>query len=122
MTFSKLFCFGAAALMMNAASASADEVSNQMIKEALPVLAHSCDTVVEETAGDEEAIVEVVRKMVAVSLINRNIDITKYATSEEEFVVLRQQFIEVLEAGCAADRDALLAGIVDNAVKTVLKL
>lgn len=122
MKISHLLAAGATALMMTSAAASADEELDMMLKEALPVMMHSCDTVVEETDGDEEAIYAIVRSMVVVSLVNREIDITEYANTEEEFEVLRAEFIEVLRAGCKADRDALLAGIVDQAVKTVLKL
>ena len=122
MAIIRLLGVGAAALVISAVSATADEELDQMLKDALPVMLHSCDTVVEETGGNEEAIVEVVRKMVIVSFANRDIDMSDYADTEEEFEVLRAEFIEVLRAGCEADRNGLLAGIVDNAVKTVLDL
>lgn len=122
MAIIRLLGVGAAALVISAVSATADEELDQMLKDALPVMLHSCDTVVEETGGNEEAIVEVVRKMVIVSFANRYIDMSDYAETEEEFEVLRAEFIEVLRAGCEADRNGLLAGIVDNAVKTVLDL
>ena len=122
MAIIRLLSIGAAALAISALSATADEELDRMLKEALPVMLHSCDTVVEETGGNEEAIVDVVRKMVIVSFVNRDIDITDYADTEEEREALRAEFIEVLRAGCEADRNGLLAGIVDTAVKTVLKL
>ncbi len=122
MAIIRLLGVGAAALVISAVSATADEELDQMLKDALPVMLHSCDTVVEETGGNEEAIVEVVRKMLIVSFANRDIDMSDYADTEEEFEVLRAEFIEVLRAGCEADRNGLLAGIVDNAVKTVLDL
>jgi len=122
MAIIRLLGIGAAALAISALSATADEELDQMLKEALPVMQHSCDTAVEETGGNEEAIVDIVRKMVVVSLANRDIDLSDYADTEEEREVLRAEFIEVLRAGCEADRKGLLAGIVDTAVKTVLKL
>ena len=122
MAIFRLLGVGAVALVISAVSATADEELDQMLKEALPVMLHSCETVVEETGGDEEAIVDVVRKMAVVSFANRGIDISEYAETEEEFAALRAEFIEVLRAGCEADRNGLLAGIVDNAVKTVLDL
>ncbi|AXI56112.1 hypothetical protein SuNHUV7_19750 (plasmid) [Pseudoseohaeicola sp. NH-UV-7] len=122
MTIIRLLGFGALAIVISAVSATADEELDQMLKEALPVMHHSCETVVEETGGDEEAIVDVVRKMAIVSFANRGIDISEYAGTEEEFAALRAEFIEALRAGCEADRNGLLAGIVDNAIKTVLNL
>jgi hypothetical protein len=120
MTIIRLLGVGTAALVISTVSATADEELDQMLKEALPVMHHSCETVVEETGGDEEAIVDVVRKMAVVSIANRGVDISEY--TEEEFAALRAEFIEVLRAGCEADRNALLAGIVDHAVKTALNL
>ena len=83
---------------------------------------HSCDSLVEVTGGHEDTIVSAVKKMVAVSLINRQIDLSEYATSDEQREELRVAFIEEVRDGCAADRKAVLIGIVDNAVKTVLDL
>ena len=60
--------------------------------------------------------------MVAVSLINRQIDLEQYASTDEEKEELRTRFVEELRDGCAADRKALVAGIVDAAVKKVLGL
>ena len=122
MSIIRLLGIGAATLVISAVSATADEELDRMLEEALPVMLHSCDTVVHETGGNEEQIVEIVRKMVIVSLANREIDLSEYAKTEEEFTALREEFIEVLRAGCEADRKGLLAGIVDNAVKTVLDL
>ncbi len=122
MGYSKLLGMGTALLVASAVTATADEELDMMLKDALPVMLHSCNTVTEETGGDEEQILEIVRKMVAVSLINRNIDISDYVSSEDEFEALRADFIEVVRAGCEADRNALLAGVIDKAVKEVLKL
>jgi len=113
---------GATAILMTTAAASADEELDMMLKDALPVMLHSCETVVEETDGDEAAIHEIVRKMAIVSFVNREIDIKDHASTEEEFTALRAEFVEILRAECKADQDALLAGVVDHAIKTVLKL
>jgi hypothetical protein len=122
MKIKHILCVGAAAVTMTAATANAEPTIELMIQEAAGLLHHSCDSLTEVTGGDEEAIVSVIEKMVAVSLINREIDLAEHATTEEEKEVLRAAFIVELEAGCAADRKALLAGIVDSAVKDVLGL
>ena len=83
---------------------------------------HSCDSLVEVTGGNEEAINSAVRKMVAVSLVNRQIDLSEYATTDERSEELRAEFVEQVKIGCAADRKSLVAGIIDTAVKNVLGL
>ena len=111
-----------AAATLAAPAVQAEPTAELMVQEAAGLLHHSCDSLVEVTGADEDAIVEVVKKMVAVSLINRQIDLADHASSDEERATLRAAFVKELEVGCAADRKALLAGIVDTAVKTVLGL
>ena len=122
MKMKQILCVVAAALTMTSAPAQAEPTVELMIQEAAGLLHHSCDSLVAVTGADEEAIISVVEKMVAVSLINREVDLSEHATTEEEKEVLRAAFVEELRAGCAADRNALLAGIVDVAVKDVLGL
>lgn len=117
-----IMCAAAASVMMTAAVANAEPTLELMIQEAAGLLHHSCESLAEVTGNDEEAIISVVEKMVAVSLINREIDILDHATTEEEKEMLRTAFIVELKEGCEADRKALLAGIVDSAVKDVLGL
>ena len=110
------------ALAANSHIVSADEVADQMVQDALPLMYHTCSSVVDETDGDEAMIVDVVGKMVALVFINRNIDIAQYAKTDEEKATVRADFIEALRAGCENDRDALLAGVVDGSVKSTLGL
>ena len=112
----------AACIAAIAGTSKAEPTIEFMVQQAAGLLHHSCNSLVEETGGDEDTIVEVVKKMVAVSLINRQVDLEKYAGTDEEKDALRASFVEELKAGCAADRDALLAGIVDASVKKVLGL
>ena len=77
---------------------------------------HSCESVVEETAGNHERIDEVVRALTAVSVYNRGIVITDYAKTDAEKDVLREKFIVAVKKGCKADPKALLAGVIDDAV------
>lgn len=117
-----ILCVGAAVMTMVASTARAEPTVEFMVQEAAGLLHHSCDSLVKATESDEDAIVEVIEKMVAVSLINRQIDLGQYASTDEERTKLHAAFVEKLREGCAADRQALLAGIVDNAVKDVLGL
>ncbi|MEW2917416.1 hypothetical protein AB1A64_10125 [Ruegeria sp. ANG10] len=102
--------------------ATADEAAEQMVQDALPVMHYTCASIAEEADGDEAFVVEVVGKMTALSLYNRQINIEDHATTDEEKAQLREAFIAALSEGCAADKDALLGGVVDNAVKTTLGL
>jgi len=83
---------------------------------------YTCASIAEEADGDEEFVVVVVGKMTALSLYNRQINIEDHASTDEEKAQLREVFIAALSDGCAADKDALLGGVVDNAVKTTLGL
>lgn len=102
--------------------AISDEAAEQMVQDALPVMYHTCASVVEEADGDETVIYAVVEKMTALSIYNRQIDINDHATSDEDKAQLRETFIAALREGCAEDKDALLGGVVDNAVKSTLGL
>jgi len=117
-----LVCIFSLCLFAAATAPQAEPTPELMVQEAAGLLHHSCDSLVEVTGADEEAIISVVKKMVAVSLINRQIDLAQYASTDEQKEELRNKFVEELRGGCAADRKALLAGIVDSAVKKVLGL
>ncbi len=100
----------------------ADDSAEQMVQDALPVMHYTCASIAEEANGDEEFVVAVVGKMTALSLYNRQINIEDHAATDEEKAQLREAFIAALSEGCAADKNALLGGVVDNAVKSTLGL
>ncbi|WP_368040195.1 hypothetical protein [Ruegeria atlantica] len=100
--------------------ANADDAADQMVQDALPVMHYTCASIAEEANGDEAFVVSVVEKMTALSLYNRQINIEDHASTDEEKAQLREAFIGALSEGCAADKHALLGGVVDNAVKTSL--
>ncbi|WP_255431606.1 hypothetical protein [Ruegeria sp. THAF57] len=110
------------ALLVTPALTAADEAAEQMVQDALPVMHYTCASIAEEADGDEDFVVAVVGKMTALSLYNRQIDIADHATTDEEKAQLREAFIAALSEGCAADKDALLGGVVDAAVKKTLGL
>jgi hypothetical protein len=100
----------------------ADDAAEKMVDEALPHMYHTCASVVEESDGNDEYVVEIVGKITALSLYNRKIDIAEYAASDAQKEELRETFLATLTAGCGEDEDALLAGVIDDAVKTTLGL
>lgn len=111
-----------AALVSAPGLAQADEAAEQMVQDALPVMYHTCASVVEEADGDETFILAVVEKMTALSIYNRHINIEDHVSSDEDKAQLREAFLAALAEGCAEDKDALLGGVVDNAVKVTLGL
>ncbi|MEX0351145.1 MAG: hypothetical protein AB3N15_17110 [Paracoccaceae bacterium] len=121
-TRNRMTCAAVAALLVLPITANADEAADAMVQDAMPVMYHSCASVVDEGDGDEAFVFDVVEKMTAVSLYNRQIDITAFSDSEEDEARLHAAFVEALEDGCSADQNALLAGVVDNAVKVALGL
>jgi len=101
------------------ASARADAEAEKYIDDALPLMYHTCQSVVDESNGDNAYVDKVVRAMVAVSLYNREIDIAKFASSDADKAKLRDKFIAELADGCEDDKNALLAGVIDEAVAEV---
>ncbi|WP_419738496.1 hypothetical protein [Ruegeria sp.] len=111
-----------ASLLMAPVFALADEAAQQMVQDALPVMHYTCASIAEEADGDEAFVVDVVGKMTALSLYNRQVNIEDHAATDEDKAQLREAFIAALSEGCAADKNALLGGVVDNAVKSSLGL
>ena len=107
-------------LIALAAPAMADAAAEKLVDDALPLMYHSCKSVVDETKGDAAEIEKVVRALVAVSLYNHEIDISKHVKTEAEKTALRDKFVEALGKECKRDKDALLAGAIDDAVVSAL--
>lgn len=102
------------------ASARADAEAEKYVDDALPLMYHTCKSVVDESNGDNAYVDKVVRALVAVSLYNREIDIAKFASSDADKAKLRDKFIAELADGCEDDKNALLAGVIDEAVADTL--
>jgi hypothetical protein len=98
----------------------ADAEAEKYVEDALPLMYHSCKSVVEEAAGDNAYIDKVIRALVAVSLYNRDVEISRFEISADAKTALHDKFVALLKAGCEADHDALLAGVIDNAVSDAL--
>lgn len=101
--------------------ALADAEAEKYVDDALPLMYHSCASVVEESQGDLAKIDKVIKALLAVSLYNREIDITKYAKTDAEKTELQQKFAAALGEECKKDNNALLAGAIDDAVASVLQ-
>jgi len=108
------------ALQFAVTAAFADPAAEKMVDDALPYMYHSCESVVEEAAGDEGYIDKAVRAMVAVSLYNRDVEMATFEVSDESKTAMHDKFVAALKKGCEEDHKALLAGIIDHAVADAL--
>src|SRR5262245_1848099 len=98
----------------------ADPLAEIYVDDAMPLMYHSCKSVVEEAAGDEGYIDKVVRALVGMSLYNRKIDMAMFESNDEAVTAMHDKFVAALKKGCEEDTDALLAGVIDNAVAEAL--
>ncbi|GMW08156.1 MAG: hypothetical protein AMXMBFR8_29520 [Nevskiales bacterium] len=117
MSGSWIVSVAASALVVTfATTASADEAAEKYVDDAAPYMYHSCRSVVAEAAGNEGYIDTVIRAQVAVSLYNREIDVSAVEISADRRSKLHDRFIAALRSGCERDKNALLAGVIDRAV------
>ena len=107
-------------LLPHAGPAVADPGAEMYIDRAQEILHHSCASLAEETSGDELQMNMVVGLMVAVSLYNREIDITDFSRTDEENAALSSKFVAAVKKDCEEDADSLLAGVVDRAIVHIL--
>jgi hypothetical protein len=118
--FRKSTVLTAGCLIATGFTAYADEEMDRILNEAMPHMHHSCESILANYPDDEEAVAEIVRLMVAVSLFNREVNVEEEIPDEELRATLKDEFIDRLEQICEADPDTLLAGAVDTATKDAL--
>lgn len=112
----------ALAILATPAITTAEEkTAEEYLAEATTLLHHSCRTAEEKFGEDDAAVVDVIEKMIAVSLYNREIDFTQIELTPEEGEELWREFADELGDRCAEDADALLAGIVDGIVADLVQ-
>jgi len=93
-----------------------------VVAEAAPVLHHTCRTIVDAHPDDNAAIDADIRKMVALSVANRGIDLSNPPLSDETREEIRAEFADELGDRCARDDDAALFGVVDGVVADLARL
>jgi hypothetical protein len=108
-------------VLLLSTSAQADAEAEKMIDDAMPLMYHTCQSVVTESDGNNEYVDKVIRALVAVSLYNREVDISKLAKSDAEKGKLHDKFVKELVEECKEDKNALLAGVIDDAVAETLE-
>ena len=89
------------------------------VQMALPNLHHSCRTAWEATSGDETKLLEMIGPMIALSLFHREIDLIALAEERGGVEPLQAEFYETLKNSFLGEPDAMLVGVVDQAVAEV---
>lgn len=100
-------------------SQAQEKTPEEYIAEAQPVIFMSCRGIAETLGDNEAAVVDIVEKIVAVILINRQIDISALDLTSDEETEIWQAFADRIGIGCADDADALLATIIDQAIRNM---
>jgi len=106
-----------AAFLVTSPAVHADEEAERLFNEAMPQMYHTCSSLMELSDGDETVATDVLGKIATISIYMRQIDIESYSFSDAQQEEAEELFYLTISEGCAEDPDALLAGIVDDAVK-----
>lgn len=101
---------------LTAPAIAADKTAQDYINEAMEFLPFSCVGLVDHLENDQDKIENAIGLMFAVSVINRDIDVEAIIQTEEEGNQFRDDIAESIRLACEDDIDALMAGIVDQAV------
>lgn len=114
-------CFFAALCLAAPIAQAQDATAAEILTEAQTVLHLTCNTLVEAYDDDEEAMLDAVGLMVAVSLNNRGIDFLTLDLTDQEATEIRAEFADQIGDACADDADQLMAGIVDRTVAALVE-
>ena len=113
--FTGLAAAGVAAVLWSPLAAQ-DKPTEEVLSEAQGVLHLTCNTLFETYGDNEDAMLDVIGLMIAVSLNNRGIDFTKLELTPQEIIEIQAEFADQIGDICAEDADVLMAGIVDHTV------
>jgi len=112
----RIFCAAATAIFLSGPAAAQDQSAAEILSEAQGVLHLTCNTLVDTYGEDEDAMLDVIGLMIAVSLNNRGINFITLELTPEEGEEIQAEFADQIGDACAEDADALMAGIVDLTV------
>ena len=123
--FRKLTALAAPALIATLAITTpltAQEISaEETLHDAQSYLHLTCNSLNETFGNDEDAMLDVIGLMIAVSLNNRQIDFTTLDLTQTETAEIQAEFADQIGDACADDADALMAGIVDRTVAELVQ-
>lgn len=105
-----------AVVFLSGPAAAQDGTTEEILSEAQGYLHLTCNTLFDGYGADEDAMLDIIELMIAVSLNNRGIDFTTLELTPEETDEIQAEFADQIGDTCAEDADALMAGIVDHTV------
>ena len=114
-----LIVFAASALALLIACSNAiakDKKADSYLEAAKPYLHLSCKGLIDTYGKDEKKMAEVVELMIAVSVINREIDITKLLDTDTDKAEFGDFLKKALTAQCKEDAQSLMVSNVDRAI------
>lgn len=100
--------------------AAQDQSAAEILADAQTVLHLTCNTLVDTYGGDDDAMLDVIGLMIAVSLNNRGIDFNTLELTPQETDEIQAEFADQIGDACADDANALMAGIVDHTVADLI--
>lgn len=103
-------------LLLSGPAVAQEKSTEEILNEAQRVLHLTCNSLFETYGEDEDAMLDVIELMIAVSLNNRGIDFNTLDLTPQETVEIQAEFADQIGDICAEDADALMAGIVDHTV------
>lgn len=95
--------------------------AKETLREAQGYLHLTCNSLNDGFGADEDAMLDVIGLMIAVSLNNRQIDFTSLDLTPTETAEIQAEFADQIGDACAEDADALMAGIVDRTVAELVQ-
>jgi len=105
-----------AAILFSGPVAAQDKSTSEILSEAQGFLHLTCNSLSSANSDDEDAMLDVIGLMIAVSLDNRGIDFTSLDLTPQETAEIQAEFADQIGDICAEDANALMAGIVDHTV------
>jgi hypothetical protein len=117
----KTACATASIVALGGMAQAGDEIDIQAaLDAAMTHMHHSCASVLETYPDDDEAVADIVRKMAFVSIYNRQLDVLALVPDDAAREGLKAEFVQELEDACDDDPGRLLAGAVDDAIRTTM--
>ena len=114
--FSIAMCAALASMMVASLTFAQDKKPEDYLKKAEPFMNLSCQALVDTYGDNAEEMGDIVELMVAVSVINRQIDITKFLANDDDKAEFGQFLQVAVTTLCEEDVHSLLAGNVDRVV------
>lgn len=118
--FSRI-CFSIIILVGINGYAAAEECDKPcLVDKAKPYLKLSCAQLLDAADGEERIAKEIIISLLALSAVNRDIDLSLLLKSDKDRANFRTSIADKIRQTCEQDINSLLVYVVDNAVVSTL--